>query len=161
MPNWIYNEIVMTGDAETLQKFFFTGFDLEKLLDDPNAGVRTAEQPDINFDDDRSLRICFQSAGYGPLHTQLTQLSEKYSGIRIVNNFCESMNFMVGNVVYEKGDPSGGCMCSADYSASALRAFAKENPWFDAEREIRAKEDRGCPSDMLEEGKSTVELITC
>jgi hypothetical protein len=160
MPNWIYNKIVITGDAETLQQFFFANFDLEKLLEDPNAGVRTANQPDVMFDDDGSLRIYFESA-YGPLHTQLWQLSTKYTGIRIVNDFCEGMNFMVGHTVYENGDASGGYMCSADYSASALRAFSKENPWLDAEREIRAKEDRGCPPDMLEEGESTVVLTVC
>jgi len=157
MPNWIDNDLTITGPAETLQKLFFANFDLAKLLEDPTVEIRTGEQPEVYFDDDGTLRVRARTA-YGPLNKILARLTAKYPGLQVINDSCEFMNMFVGHGVYKDGETSGGYMCSADFSCSALRAFAKENPWFDAEREVRAKDSMGCPPEMMEDGKSTVVL---
>lgn len=163
MPNWVTNNIVITGPKETLELFQRDNLSFQKFHPRPTdenldwyewnvAHWGTKWEPDdlsVNFDaEGRLVGKC--TTAWTPPTAYLTYLTGFWEGITITNRFVdESFNF-VGQTVISKGVANTEFIEPTDYSLLALRNFAQTHKWYDfTNYEIMMHSLNGCSDDSV------------
>ncbi len=148
MPNWVDNEIILTGNASVLREIKDTQFDFQKLHPCPliigeehkegwyhwcikHWGTKwSGRDISIHYEEgDSSMIVTCRTAWSSP-HGFLAYLTTKYSGLKIENTWNLDSNEAVGNAVYEGGVITSKSLDPSEYTLEALEKFASQNIWF-------------------------------
>ena len=148
MPNWVDNEIILTGNASVLREIADTQFDFQKLHPCPfingeehkegwydwcvkHWGTKwSGRDIGIHYEEgDTSMTVTCRTAWSSP-HGFLAYLTTKYSELKIENTWNLDSNEAVGNAVYEGGVITSKSFDPSEYTLEALDKFATQNVWF-------------------------------
>lgn len=147
MPNWVTNELTLNGPPDVLREIANTDFDFVAIYptpadtDDPNMWNKAHWGTKWNARDvvitrnvgAESMRILCRTAWNSP-DGLLMYLTQKYTGLTIINHFSVNME---GSVAWGEYKDGGGKIHEYDpsaYKPSVLREFAsRNNGWFNAE----------------------------
>jgi hypothetical protein len=148
MPNWVTNELTLTGPSEILREIAHTDFDFGVIYPKPadisdwytwaiaNWGTKwSAHDIVITYTVGAdSMKILCRTAWNSP-HGLLMYLTQKYPTLSILNHFTDNMEGSVGWGEYKDGAGKDHLYDPSKYKPSVLREFASRNKgWFDADR---------------------------
>jgi hypothetical protein len=158
MPNWVINELTLTGPSKLLRKIAHTDFDFEVIYPKPadisdwctwaiaNWGTKwSAHDIVITYTvGSDSMKILCRTA-WGPPHGLLMYLTQKYPKLSILNHFTYYMEGSVGWGEYKDGAGKIHLYDPSTHKPSVLREFASRNKgWFDANRVLDLIHVLGC-----------------
>jgi hypothetical protein len=148
MPNWVDNEIILSGTASSLKKFADAEFDFQKLHPCPfingedhhegwyewcikHWGTKwPGRDIVIDYEEGNSSMIITCRTAWSTPHGFLAYLTTKYSELKIENTWNLDSNEAVGNAVYEGGAIISKSFDPSEYTLEALERFASQNTWF-------------------------------
>ena len=141
MNNWVRNEIIIKGPADTLALFLNEKLKFQKFHPRPDDEEYTdwniihwgckcePESIEIRLDGDH-IKATFDTAWMPPT-AFLTYLTEFYTSIKIENKYMDEICAFMGYSVSENGITCNESINPFDYSFKVLREFAKTNLWYE------------------------------
>jgi hypothetical protein len=148
MPNWVDNEIIITGNASSLKEIVDARFDFQTLHPCPfingeehqegwydwcvkHWGTKWAGRDIlIDYEEGDSTMVVTCRTAWSAPHGFLGYLTTKYSELKIENTWNLDSNEAVGTSVYEGGVITSKSLDPSEYTLEALEKFASENVWF-------------------------------
>ena len=142
MPNWVTNNVTITGPKATLELFVKERLSFQKFHPRPdeenenwyNWNVHhwgTKWEPDAICPllVGERIVVSFDSA-WDPPTAFLCYLTEFYDGVKITNRFQDESFCFVGHSVISLGVACTELLEPTDFTYDALRLFSKANTWY-------------------------------
>ena len=148
MPNWVDNEIILTGSSSVLKEIANAVFDFQTLHPCPfingeehqegwypwcvkHWGTKwTGRDICIDYEEGDSVMVVTCRTAWSAPHGFLAYLTTKYSELKIENTWNLDSNEAVGNAVYVGGLITSKSFDPSEYTLEALDKFATQNIWF-------------------------------